>query len=123
MIGIVNPQNEAILNLRVRGEKRLLEISVVIDTGFNDYLTMRPGDIEALGLEARESVFYLLADGSEVEMRLFVAEVEWMGIWRQIFVAENDGGPLAGMALLTGHHIGIDVIDGGRVEIRQLALP
>jgi clan AA aspartic protease len=98
----------------------IADFQAVVDTGFNDWLALPPGAIEKLALPFREEGRYTLADGSETASRLFAAEVEWLGRLRRILVAEMDGGPLLGMALLRGSYLGIEVIDGGRVEIRTL---
>jgi hypothetical protein len=43
-----------------------------------------------------------------------------MDTWRHVFAVEMEGGPLLGMAMLAGNYLGIEVTDGGRVEIRPL---
>jgi hypothetical protein len=61
-----------------------------------------------------------LADGTESISRAFEAEVHWLGIWLRVLVAEIEGIPLLGMALLGGCFVGIEVKEGGLVEIRPL---
>jgi len=39
---------------------------------------------------------------------------------REVIVSLADGGALVGMALMQGYHLSVEVIDGGRVEIRPL---
>jgi clan AA aspartic protease len=90
---------------------------VVVDTGFNGWLTLSQVEVRALDLELREEGRYWLADGSEMVSRLYTAEVEWVGEWRRIMVLEMAGGSLLGMALLRGFHLGIDVESGGTVEV------
>jgi predicted aspartyl protease len=120
MIGSVH-YGEAILPLRVRGPRGTIEpIEAILDTGFNDWLTLSPSQIVILELAFREEGRYVLADGSEAVSRLFEAEIEWVGQWRRILVVEMDGGPLVGMATLRGCHLDIDVVENGRVEIRPL---
>ena len=62
-----------------------------------------------------------LANGETVNFDLFSAAVLWDGEVRQVVVCAADGGPLVGIAMLRGCHLGVDVEDGGRVEIFQLA--
>ena len=122
IVGSVHPSGEALVSVRVRGPGGISEdVEAVVDTGFNDWLTLSPKEISGLGLSFREEGRYTLANGSEAVTRLFAAEVEWFGQWRRILIAEMDGGPLLGMAMLRGFVLSIEVIDGGRVEIRPLA--
>jgi clan AA aspartic protease len=120
-LGTVFPSGEAMVLLRVRGpHDTIAEAQAVVDTGFNDFLTMSRSTISELGLHLRAEGRYALADGSEVMSRLFIAEVEWFGRWRRILVVEMEGGPLLGMAMLRGFYLGVEVIDGGAVEIHPL---
>jgi clan AA aspartic protease len=121
IVGSVGPGGDAVVRVRVRGPRSTtVESQTVVDTGFNDWLTLSQADIEALALLFREEGRYTLADGSGTVSRLFAAEVEWFGRWRRILVVEMDGGPLLGMGMLRGFFLGVEVIDGGRVEIRPL---
>jgi len=111
----------AILPLRVRGSRGAIEpFQAILDTGFNDWLTLSPNQVAMLALAFREEGRYVPADGSESVSRLFEAEIEWFGQWRRILVVEMDGGPLVGMATLRGCHLDIDVVENGCVEIRPL---
>ena len=89
----------------------------MIDTGFNDYLTLPLSTVEYLELLPKESVRYSLADGSETITQVFGGEMEWFGAWRTISVIAMDGAPLLGMAALRGATLRIDVVTGGRVEV------
>jgi len=121
ILGSVHSNGDALIPLRVRGPQGLIaEFETVVDTGFNHWITLPRTDIEALELPFREEGRYTLADGSETVSRLFTAEVEWFGRWRRVLIVEMDGGPLLGMAMLRGFYLGVEVIDGGRVEIRPL---
>jgi predicted aspartyl protease len=112
---------EAIVPLRLRGHRgSIAPIQAVLDTGFNDWLTLSPDQIAALELRLREEGRYTLADGSVTISRLFEGEVEWFGAWRRILVVELDGGPLLGMAMLSGCRLTLEAIENGRVEIRLL---
>jgi clan AA aspartic protease len=119
--GEVHPNGEATVRIRLRGPNTTLEnVVVVVDTGFNDWLTLPAEAIDTLGLTWREKMTYNLADGSEVQTHIFEAEIEWLGNWRRIFVTEIEGGSLLGMAMLRGCYLGMEAIDGGRVEVRSL---
>lgn len=118
--GEIQPNGEATVRIRLRGPEKTLDPMVVIDTGFNDWLTLPAVVIDTLGLNWREKMTYNLADGSEVQTHIFEAEIHWLGRWRRIFVTEIEGGPLLGMAMLRGCYLGMEAVDGGRVEIRSL---
>jgi predicted aspartyl protease len=120
MIGSVQ-SGEAIIPIRVRGPRGGMELTkAVLDTGFNGWLTLSPGQIALLALTFREEAHYLLADGSETTSRLFQAEIEWFGRWRRILVVEMNAEPLLGMAMLAGCRVNVEVVENGSVEIRQL---
>jgi hypothetical protein len=53
-------------------------------------------------------------------MNYYRATVSWEGNDRQIPVLESDGGPLVEMALLYGHELRMQVVDGGLVTIQAL---
>lgn len=73
-----------------------------------------------LALPYRNTVPYELADRYDAMFDIYAGSVEWDGRWRTVFVSAAEGGPLVGMGLMEGYHLAIDVIDGGRVEIRPL---
>jgi hypothetical protein len=47
--------------------------------------------------------------------------VHWCGHTVEVLAVEADGGSLIGMALLRGHRLTVDVIDGGNVSIEKLS--
>ncbi len=121
MTGEVEASGDAMIAVNVRGPGgATIEARSVIDTGFNDYLTLPPTTIEYLQLTAMEEVRYSLADGSETITRVFAAEMEWFGAWRPILVVAMDAAPLLGMAALRGSSLRIDMVERGRVEIRPI---
>jgi predicted aspartyl protease len=116
MTGTVH-SGEAIIPVRLRGPRGAINsIRTVLDTGFNDWLTLSPSEVAMLGLTFREEGHYILADGTETVSRLFEAEIEWFGI----LVVEMDGGPLLGMAILAGCRLTLEAVEHGRVEIAPL---
>lgn len=122
IVGTIAPHGEAVVVLRVRGSNgRIANVQMVVDTGFDDQVTLPPWVIERLQLPGRENAVCNLADGTSVIARNFVAEVEWLGQWRRVLVVEIDANTLLGMTMMQDHHLGIDVTAGGRVEIRPLS--
>ncbi len=76
----MTPEREALLRLTVRGpQNQEQEIEVIVDTGFNDYLTLPPDQVAALGLPFAAPTRATLADGSEVELNYHCATVLWDG--------------------------------------------
>lgn len=92
----------------------------VIDTGFTGHLTLPPGEVLRLGLTPLGSRYVTLADGSEAPLDVFRATVVWDGRRRNVRVFAADGGPLVGMALLSGSRLTVDVVPGGDLVIEAL---
>lgn len=116
--GVVNPDYEPRVSLRVRGPITLTEaqIEATIDTGFNEYLTLPYEIIIPLALPAGESKKVMLSDNSVVKTSMFEAEVFWDGQWRAIEV-QGGGDPLAGMLLIEGCRLTVEAWVGGAVRI------
>jgi clan AA aspartic protease len=121
IIGVVNAQTEAIIRLPMRAaDGRAQEIEAILDTGFNGSLTLPPSVIASLGLRWRTRGLVMLANGTEDYCDIYVATVIWDGSPRNILVEAADTDPLVGMALLYGHDLHMQVIEGGRVVIELL---
>ena len=119
--GSVTADLEATVPVRVVGPGgRSLVGEAVVDTGFTGHLTLAPADAAHLGLDFREWNECLLADGSVVLLPVFRASVDWNGGETPVFIVGAEGGPLLGMSLLLGSHLGLDVVDGGDVTIEPL---
>jgi clan AA aspartic protease len=119
--GNVNTDQEAVLPLQVRGPTgRTLAIEAVIDTGFTHWWTLPFDQINLLQLAWEGRGQGDLADGTELPVDVYQAEIFWDQHPRRIYVAELGTVPLVGMKLLEDHCLTIDVIDGGRVEIAPL---
>lgn len=121
IIGVVNAQTEAIIRLPIRAaDGREQEIEAVLDTGFNGSLTLPPAVITSLGLQWRSRGLVMMANGTEDHCDIYAATVIWDGRPRNILVEAADTDPLIGMALLYGHDLHMQVIEGGRVAIEPL---
>lgn len=121
IVGEVKPGREALIRLVLAGStERTIEIDAIIDTGFTDYITVSSDLVDRLALRFRESMAYELANGDLDVFDLYEGRVLWDGLWREVIISRADGGSLVGMALMQGCHLSVDVIDGGRVEIRPL---
>ena len=116
--GAVNAALEAVLPLTVQGTTgRAREIQAVIDTGFSGFLTLPSALVEALGLTFDGIGWAVLADGTEARFEVYDATLLWDGRQRRIYVYAAETTPLAGMRLLEGHDLHVEVTSGGRVVI------
>ncbi len=119
--GVVNRRHEAMIRLPVRdADGREQEVEAIIDTGFNGSLTLSPTVIAALGLPWRTRGLVILANGTEDQCDIYAATVIWDETPRNILVEAADTDPLVGMALLYGHDVHIQVVEGGSVIITAL---
>jgi clan AA aspartic protease len=118
--GSVNAHREATVRLTVRGPQAQEEVEAIVDTGFSGFLTLPPLLVATLGLPFRSQGRAILADGSETLFEVYEAEIIWDERLRRIFVDGADTVPLIGMALLDGHELTVQVVDGGGVFIGAL---
>jgi clan AA aspartic protease len=119
--GTVHGSTDAVVPLTVRGpdgqEERL---DFKLDTGFDGDLSLHSAVVAALGLPRFGAQHVGLADGSVILCELCDGFVDWNGVSRSVEVQVSDSVSLLGMALLTGHQVRIDVVDGGAVRISPL---
>ena len=62
----------------------------------------------------------VLADGRVVLLDVFLAAVDWQGQRKDVLVSRTVGTPLAGMSLLQGSRLTMDVFEGGSVVVDEL---
>ena len=81
----------------------------LVDTGAIDSLVPRPC-LEAIGIEPEGQRVYELADGSEVEMDVAVARIEFMGefVGGTLIFGDADAEPLLGVTALESVGVEID---------------
>jgi clan AA aspartic protease len=121
--GAVNVSREAVVPLTVTGPAgRTQPIDAVIDTGFNGFLTLPSALVSELQLPFVTRGRATLANGSEDVFGIHNAVVMWDGQPRRVLTDVADTAPLAGMSLLDGHSLYVEVEEGGRVAI-QAGLP
>ena len=119
--GVVNARTEAILRLKVIGPTGIeREVEAVIDTGFSGALVLPTATVAALKLVKRSGGTAILADGSVRHFDTYGAEVEWDGVLRGVVVSAVGTEALAGMVLLAGHKLTVNVEPGGEVEVQPL---
>lgn len=119
--GTVNATREAILRLAVRGlNNRIVDIEAVVDTGFNDELTLPSHIVAALGLVPESPAEVTLADNVVLQANYYRAIVTWDNRPRVLSVLEIEGVPLVGMDALWGSQLTLDAVSGGAVSITRL---
>ncbi len=120
--GVVNAAYEAVVTLPLRGQAgQERDIQVVIDTGYNGFLSLPPALVEELGLLLVGPSQATLANGDVETFDVYDVTVLWDGMSRDIEADAVGPTPLAGMLLLDNHDLNIDVQDGGRVVIQAKA--
>jgi len=121
ILGFVNTDYEAIINLFVRGPKQQeQEIEAVVDTGFDGWLTLPATIISSLTLPFRRRGRAVLADGSETVFNIYEGTVIWNGQPRRILIEHADTDSLVGMSLLYGNSLSMQIVEGGSVIINAL---
>ncbi len=117
--GFVNADSEAMIRLRLRGTNgRQRDVSAIIDTGFNGFLTLPPDLIRALALPRIARARAVVANGGEEILDICRAVVLWDGKLRAVEATSLSNAPLVGMGLLQGHELLIQVEEGGKVFIK-----
>ena len=120
--GVVNASDEAVLSLEVRSDSGESEtVTAVVDTGFTGFLTLPRVVVDSLSLSLLGSAPATLADGSTTTLEVYEDLAVWHGRPRPVECLAAEGAPLVGMALLRGSMLRIQVVEGGAVEIEELA--
>jgi clan AA aspartic protease len=121
IIGKVNQNREAIVQLAVLGERKQPQgIKAVIDTGYTGFLTLPSTIIINLELIWYMQQEGILGDGSLCMFNVYEASVIWDGQVRAIEINESETDPLVGMGLLEGYELKIQAVAGGSVTITEL---
>jgi clan AA aspartic protease len=123
ILGTLNDRREAVVRLVIHGRLgHELETEVVVDTGYDGFLTLPSDLIAELALPFRREGYAVLADGREIAFRVYEGTALWDGKLRRIPIDTADTEPLIGMSLLYGHKLSIEIIEGGSVVINSLPL-
>ena len=91
----------------------------MFDSGFNGYLALPPATIAELGLMRAFETGIVLADGAERSVPAYAGLATLEGELLEFPVTELEGEPLAGMSLLAGHNVSLDIAAGGSVRIAR----
>jgi clan AA aspartic protease len=98
-------------------------LDFVIDTGFNDYLTLPVQAVNAMNLPLYSSIPARFADGSEALLAIHLATVVWDDIEKVVPILASGYKPLLGTAMMEGYHIEIDFEDNGLVSLEKIPSP
>jgi len=121
IVGRVLATGEAVIDITVRGPSgQKAREDAMVDTGFSDHLTLPGWVIEKLGLPLKGEESYVLGDGVRQGTRIYRGEIEWEGGWREVMIVELEHDALFGAGAMMGCNLNIDLIEGGRVEIKPL---
>jgi clan AA aspartic protease len=116
--GSINSELEPIVRLEVQGPSGTSRhVDVILDTGFNGFLTLPSTIIRLLALPLCGRETGMLADGHIEVLDVFSADVVWEGKTVPIPVQSVDADPLLGMELLLGHDVLLRVAVHGAVTI------
>lgn len=116
--GVVRGGREPVVRLALIGAAgQIEEVEAVIDTGFTGELTLPSSIIALLGLQSPSFQPAVLADGTAVRLAAYALNILWDEARRDVTAMEAENDPLLGMALLEGHRLTIDAVDGGPVTI------
>ena len=118
--GVVNGDYEAVIPLALRSQTgQAREIEVVIDTGYNGFLSLPPALVAELEFPIVGPSPATLTNGDMETFNVHDATVVWDGMPRDIEADAVGPVPLAGMLLFEGHHLSVQIHQGGRVVIRS----
>ncbi|MFK0734963.1 MAG: clan AA aspartic protease [Gloeotrichia echinulata GP01] len=94
-------------------------LDFVIDTGFNDYLTLPPQAIGVMNLPLYSSLSARLADGSETLLSVHLGTIVWDNAEKVVPILASGYKPLLGTAMMEGYHLEIDFEDNGPVSLEK----
>ena len=97
------------------------QIEFVVDTGFNDYLTLPPQAISAMNLPQYSNTSVRLADGTETMLSIHSATIVWDETEIIVPVLAAGVKPLVGTALMDGYHLSIYFQIDGFVSLTAIS--
>ncbi|NEO82208.1 clan AA aspartic protease [Moorena sp. SIO4G3] len=96
-------------------------LDFIIDTGFNDHLTLPPQAVSVMNLPLYSSTPARLADGREALLSIHLATIVWDNIEKVVPILASGYKPLLGTALMRGYHLEIDFEDNGLVSLEKIS--
>lgn len=121
ILGDVTEDHEVVLVVEgLSAQGSVVPLKVVLDTGFNGYLTLPQDcltDLDAREVGTRRAA---LGDGNIIDMSVYLVSLNWHGKEMEVMALEAESAPLAGMSLLWGSRIVFEARVGGTLEIEPL---
>jgi predicted aspartyl protease len=108
------------MTLTLIGDGGQSDVEFVVDTAFTGMLTAPPFVLATVGAAIDGVRLIQLADGTERRAPFCTVRVEWFGELRIVCATIIDDEPLMGIDLLRGHHLHIEVTEGGEVAVEPL---
>jgi len=122
--GVVNVLLEATVRLTIQDANgQSFPIEVLLDTGFDGFLTLPPAVINPLGLPKKGIMRGVMADGNVHTFDTYQAVIIWDGRPQTVEAQDLDVRPTIGTALLQGHDLHIELVNGGSVTIQARSTP
>ena len=118
--GYVQNQRAIVELLVVRETGQQIKIPFVLDTGYSGTLALPNTVCAEMGLRFRRSGAANLADGTPVQLNIYVATILWEGELRRFELYGLDDDPLLGMTALEGYRVCLDIVEDGLVKIEAL---
>jgi clan AA aspartic protease len=97
-----------------------IAIDCVVDTGFNDYLTLPTQVVSVMNLPLYTTTLVRLADGSQSSIPIHAARIRWDDLEQLIPVLATGIKPLLGTALLQGFCLTVEFVDDGMVKVKKM---
>ncbi|MBC8142138.1 MAG: clan AA aspartic protease [Armatimonadetes bacterium] len=122
--GTVSRLREARVAVTVRGAVGRADqtLDALIDTGYEDYLTLPTNIVAMLDLPFARDQEIQVVGGGLVTLPVYYAVIIFGGKEMAGEVMAADNPPLIGMALLDGYDLHIEVVAGGNVSLTPMPL-
>lgn len=100
-----------------------LSVDFVVDTGFNDFLTLPLAAVTAMNMDFYSTTRIRLADGRDALIPVYLAQINWDGQVKMVPVLATGVKPLLGRALLQGFRLVVEFVPDGKVRIESIDPP
>ena len=121
MTGTVTADREIVVPLEmITSGKPPTVLEVVVDTGFNGYVTLPSKVLRSLGGVSVGTRRAELGDGQIVDLEVYLVAVNWCGREREVLALHAEAIPLIGMSLLWGSRVTFDAQANGTVTIDSI---
>lgn len=103
--------------LSLRGESGTIPVELVLDTGFQGFLSLPRSILNRVGGVAVGEQVTRLANGSIDTVPEYRVLVDWDGEIREMEAIAYENNPLLGMMAVEGCHVDMEASEGGEVLI------